>query len=213
MARKKKERNGVLIDTDEAKLLYSVNQSPQMDKYVSPFLNQVNGWAGGTKPENVGMVSQVIKDFRKAYPNGTLEDWKQYHNNLGDIKGIDQSVINIRAKLDDVLNNLNNISDDAIREWVENLTYEKTYSGLSAQEQILSLIATNLGKSYQLGDANDEKQGIDGYVNGKPLQIKSSSYRNKNKLEKFSCPIVFYDLTKEGIVFDYNDELKNYING
>lgn len=213
MVRKKKKRNGQLIDTDEAKSLYLINQTPKMSKYVPSFLNQVNGWAGGTKPDNVGMVSQVIKEFRNANPNGTLEDWKQYHSNLGDIKGIAQSVIDIRAKLDDVLNNLNSISDDDIRKWVENLTYEKTYSGLSAQEQILSEIATDLGKNYQLGDANDEKKGIDGYVNGKPLQIKSSSYRNKNKLEKFSCPIVFYDLTQEGIVFDYNDELKRYING
>lgn len=213
MGRKKKEKRGYLVDSEEAKKLFSVNKTPPMAKYVASMLNQVNGWAGGTKPENVGMVSQVIKDFRQSNPQGSLDDWKQYHQNLEGINGIDQSVKDIRTKLDDVLANLNDVSDEDIREWVENLTYEKTYSGLSAQELILSQIADTLGQTYRLGSADDEKKGIDGYINEKPLQIKSSSYRNKNKQEKFPCPIIFYDLTPDGIEYNYNDEIKNYING
>ncbi len=213
MARKKKGKTGYLVDTEEAKNLFSVNQTPQLKKYVASMLNQVNGWARGTKSENVGMVSQVIKDFRKEKPQGTLDDWKQYHKNLEGIKGIDQSVKDIRKKLKEVLDNLNAITDKEIRKWVENLTYEKTYSGLSAQELILKNIAKALGYSYSLGSAEDETKGIDGYINGKPLQIKSSSYRNKNKQEKFLCPIIYYDLTPGGIEYSYNDEIKNYING
>ena len=213
MAKKKKKRKGTLINSDDAKNLYTTNKTPNLRKYVPSMLNQVNGWAKGTRPENVGMVSQVIKEFRKEYPNGTLDDWKKYHESLEGINGIGQSVKDIRAKLNDVLSNLNSVTDDDIRRWVENLTYEKTYTGLSAQEQILSQIATNMGKKYRLGDAEDEKKGIDGYINDKPLQIKSSSYRNKNKQEKFPCPIIFYDITEEGVEFEYNDEIKDYING
>ena len=53
----------------------------------------------------------------------------------------------------------------------------------------------------------DEKQGIDGYVidpNGPrfyPLQIKSSSYNNEHKPEHFICPVVSYDLIKEGVKY------------
>ena len=213
MEKKDNVREGFLIESEEAKKMYSINQTPHMDTYVAPILNQVNIWAGGTSEENVGMVSQVIKDFREENPQGTLEDWKQYHQKLEGINGIDQSVKDIRTKLDDVLSNLNNIKDEDIRKWVENLTYEKTFCGLSAQEMILKKMATDLGYNYSLGNREDEKQGIDGYINNKPLQIKSSSYRNKNKQEKFNCPIIFYDLTPDGIEFNYNDEIKKYING
>ena len=111
-------------------------------------------------------------------------------------------------KMEEVKNNINQLTEDMVRSWLKNLVYQKTYCGLEAQELILKHIAKANCFDWILGSMEDEKQGIDGYVIDPkgpkfyPLQIKSSSYSNKHKQEHFLCPVVTYDLIKEGINFN-----------
>lgn len=217
------------ITTKAAKDLFKTNATPDLGTYCSTLLNQINRWAGGSKPENVGQVSELIKEFRKHQPEGKLSDWKEYHKNLKGqsitvlqgkgkkkrvqvgMAGIEQGVTDIREKLDAVRESLNSLTDEDIRKWLENLTYEKTYCGLEAQDMILKQIARKLGDgySYTLGSMEDEQKGIDGYIidpkgEKHPLQIKSKSYKQTNTQEEFSCPIVYYELTKYGIKYNFS---------
>lgn len=227
------------ITTKSAKDLFDTNATPKLGKYRSTLLNQINRWADGSKAENVGQVSELIKDFRERHPDGKLSDWKEYHKNLEgqnitvlqgngkkkkrvqvEMAGIEQGVTDIRKKLDVVRESLNSLTDEDIRKWLENLTYEKTYCGLEAQNMILKQIAQKLGNgySYTLGSMEDEQKGIDGYIvdsnnnNKYPLQIKSKSYKQTNTQEKFNCPIVYYELTKSGIKYNFSKRkhLKNF---
>jgi len=223
MARKRKN---IVPDIQykEGQNLFDLNSSPELPKYTSGFINDVNGWAGGSKAENVSQVSEVIKQFREDIPEGSLEDWISFHQGLegtdiqvikgkGKTKrretvqmaGIEQGVRDIMDKMEEVKNNINQLTEDMVRSWLKNLVYEKTYCGLEAQELILQHIAEQNGFEWMLGSMEDEKQGIDGYIidpNGPryyPLQIKSSSYNNKHKPEHFICPVVTYDLIEEGV--------------
>lgn len=125
--------------------------------------------------------------------------------------GIEQGVRDIMAKMEEVKNNISQLTEENVRAWLENLVYEKTYCGLEAQRLILKKIAEKRGYDWILGSVEDEKQGIDGYIvdpNGPkfyPLQIKSSSYGNKHKQEHFVCPVVTYDLKEEGINYNMPD--------
>lgn len=214
----------------EGQNLFQLNAAPNLPKYTSGFINSVNGWAGGSKPENVSQVSELIKKFREENPYGTLKDWKNYHHSLEgkDIEvfkgrglkmkpkivqmaGIEQGVRDIMAKMEEVKNNISQLTEENVRAWLENLVYEKTYCGLEAQRLILKKIAEKRCYDWILGSVEDEKQGIDGYIvdpNGPkfyPLQIKSSSYGNKHKQEHFVCPVVTYDLKEEGINYNMPD--------
>ena len=225
-----KRKNIVNIDIlyKEGKNLYEINITPKLPVYTSTLLNNVNGWAGGSKAENVGQVSELIKQFRQDKPKGGLKDWKEYHQEkkgqtiqilkgkkLVNIQmaGIDQGVEDIMNKLEEVKKNINSLTEDNIREWLENLVYEKTFCGLEAQELILADIAKKNSMDWIIGSIEDEKQGIDGYIiNNKeeslsiyPLQIKSSSYKNKHKQEHFICPIVTYELEEMGIKYNLPD--------
>jgi len=221
------------IPYKEDQNLFLINTTPDLPTYTSGFINDVNGWAGGSKPENVSQVSELIKQFREENPNGNLEDWMNFHQSLegSDIQvlkgrgktkrletvqmaGIEQGVQDIMHKMEEVKNNINQLSEEKVRAWLKNLVYEKTYCGLEAQELILRHIATEQNFEWMLGSIEDEKQGIDGYVidpNGPrifPLQIKSSSYNNKHKQEHFICPVVTYDLIEEGVNYKLpNDAL------
>ena len=211
--------------------LFDINASPQLPKYMSTTLNNINGWAGGSKAENVGQVSELIKQFREEKPEGGLKEWKEFHQNkkgheiqvlkgkgknkkyeVVTMAGIDQGVEDIISKLEEFKKNINKLTKEDIRKWLENLTYEKTYCGLEAQELILKDIAEKYGMAWILGDVEDEKQGIDGYIINPdgpcfyPLQIKSSSYGNKHKQEHFECPIVSYELKEKGINYKLPDK-------
>lgn len=226
MSRKKKT---IIPDIkySDGQNLFKINTTPELPKYTSSIINDVNGWAGGSKPENVGQVSEIIKSFRAENPNGSLNDWIDYHKQLKNreiqilkgrgknkkqesvqIKGIEQGVADILHKLNEVKTSLDSLTEEDIRAWLENLVYQKTYCGLEAQELILKDIAEKNHFKWILGSMEDEKQGIDGYIidtNGPkffPLQIKSSSYGNKHKQEHFDCPVVSYDLREEGITYD-----------
>ncbi len=223
-----KKRKNIVPDIQykEGQNLFDLNSSPELPKYTSGFINDVNGWAGGSKAENVSQVSEVIKQFREDNPDGSLEDWISFHQGLegADIQvikgkgktkrretvqmaGIEQGVRDIMNKMEEVKNNINQLTEDMVRSWLKNLVYEKTFCGLEAQELILKHIAEKNGFEWMLGSMEDEKQGIDGFIidpNGPkfyPLQIKSSSYNNEHKPEHFICPVVTYDLIKEGIKY------------
>lgn len=210
--------------------LFEINIIPNLPKYASSIINDVNGWAGGSKAENVGQVSELIKMFREEKPCGSLEDWIAYHQDLEgkEIKilkgkgknkhlepvimaGIDQGIRDIMSKLEEVKTSINSLTQEDIRAWLENLVYQKTYCGLEAQELILKDIAEKNQLTWILGSIEDEKQGIDGYLIDSntlkffPLQIKSSSYGNKHKKEHFDCPIVSYNLSKDGIMYTLPD--------
>ena len=231
MAKRKKVVNPD-INYEDGKNLYKINITPKLPTYTSTILNEVNQWARGSKAENVGQVSELIKQFRQDNPKGGLEDWKKYHRGKTghtiqiltgkgakkkeesiQMAGIDQGVEDIMNKLEEVKRNINGLTRDDILKWLENLVYEKTYCGLEAQELILKDIAEKNGMDYMLGSIEDEKQGIDGYIiNDKdgnfsiyPLQIKSSSYENKHKQEHFLCPIVTYKLEEPGIRYNLPD--------
>jgi len=215
------------IQYKEGQNLFRINSTPELPTYTSGFINDVNGWAGGSKAENVGQVSELIKQFRQEKPNGNLEEWINFHQSLegSDIQvlkgrgrtkrlktvqmaGIEQGVQDIMQKMKEVKNNINQLSEENVRSWLQNLVFEKTYCGLEAQELILRHIASGHNFEWMLGSVEDEKQGIDGFIidqNGPkffPLQIKSSSYSNKHKIEHFICPVVTYDLIEEGVNFN-----------
>lgn len=67
------------IQYKEGQNLFDLNSSPELPKYTSGFINDVNGWAGGSKAENVSQVSEVIKQFREDNPEGSLEYWISFH--------------------------------------------------------------------------------------------------------------------------------------
>ena len=215
------------INYKEGTNLFKINTTPDLPKYTSGFINDVNGWAGGSKAENVGQVSELIKQFRENNPTGGLNEWIEFHQILAgynievlkglgkskrfetvQMSGIEQGVRDIMQKMEEVKANINQLTEDKVRAWLKNLVYEKTFCGLEAQEFILKDIALKNDKDWLLGSVEDEQKGIDGFIIDSknslfyPLQIKSKSFNNEHKQERFICPIITYELKKEGILYN-----------
>lgn len=197
--------------------LYKINaQDDHVKKYQPEFLNIVNKHGHGNDADIVGMVSQVIKDYRKTTETPTLEGWKEYHEQLDNIKGIEAGVEKNWAQFKKMKEAIDQIDKDTVRYWLKNLVFNKTFAGLQAQDMLLKDIANRLtkekGQDYSSvnGDADDERAQIDGYIkapDGKicGLQIKSDSYRSHNTVEgNAPVPYVYYELKEDGLYYTFD---------
>ena len=157
-------------------------------KYTTMLINQINQTAQGTRPKVVGQMSDLIQEF----------DGKTL---------IDDATEKIYSQYQKLKEAMNLIDKDLIREWVKDLVYNKTFCGLKVQQAIISFLAHELGKDgkWRLANKTEEAQGIDGFIDGKPVQIKASTYKNEKRLpEIIPVPIVYYEKKKDGLSIEYD---------
>ena len=62
--------------------------------------------------------------------------------------------------------------------------------------------------NFRLATPEEERQGLDGFINDHPVQIKSETYDRTGKLhnEELQCVVVSYTKKAKSILFDYNPE-------
>ncbi|MBR4052460.1 MAG: MjaI family restriction endonuclease [Alistipes sp.] len=219
---KKGKKETTSVQYAEGQNLFDINaQDTHIKKYQSEILNLVNKHGRGNDAKIVGMVSQVIKDYRANTDEPSLDGWKQYHQGLADIRGIDAGVESNWIKFQEMKNAIDLIDKDTIQYWLENLVYNKTFAGLQAQDIVLNDIANRLTKekgdeySYRNGDSDDEKAQIDGYIIAPDnkvcgLQVKSDTYKSHNTIEGIApVQYVYYNLNANELTYTFNlDNLK-----
>ena len=157
------------------------------------------------------MVSQEIQDFcdDQNYSGHTLDDWIKWHlKKHGNGKGIDRAVEEAWNKFIEIRNSLATVTKDDFRKWMEDFVYSKTYDGLMVQKAVIKKIAEDENLGWRLANADEEKQGIDGLVNEKAVQIKSETYKETGKKhnEEVTCPVVYYRKLRntKDISFEYD---------
>lgn len=186
-------------------------ESLNLPKYSSGVINSASSYAHATRPENVGQVSEEIIEFRKDpnYPDHSLDDWKEWHlSKHGDGKGVQNAINETWKKFKQIRKSLNKVREKHIKEWMEDLVYNKTYNGLMVQKAIIRAIAEEMGKDWRLANAKEESEGKDGFINGNPLQIKPESYKEAGKklYDQFEWPIVYYKKNNKKVEFEYDPD-------
>lgn len=171
-------------------------------KYTTMLINQINQTAQGTRPKVVGQMSDLIQEF----DGKTLDEWRKFYDEH-EPHAIDDATEKIYSQYQKLKEAMNLIDKDLIREWVKDLVYNKTFCGLKVQQAIISFLAHELGKDgkWRLANKTEEAQGIDGFIDGKPVQIKASTYKNEKRLpEIIPVPIVYYEKKKNGLSIEYD---------
>lgn len=172
-------------------------------KYTTQIINLVNSNAQGTRPAIVGQMSELIQRF----PGRSLDEWIKWYSEQQP-GAVNNATEKIWSKLQEMKDAIALIDKPMIEAWVKDLIYTKTYCGLKFQEAILAYIAREYNTTYRLANVEEEAQGIDGYVNNKPAQIKSITYKQEALLaEIIHVPIIYYEKKKDGIniEFEAND--------
>lgn len=176
-------------------------ESTKFPSYIAPLLNLANRYAQGTRPKVVGQLSTLIREF-----NGkTLEEWRQWYRNQHP-DAIQKAVEKIKDHLEKFKQVLDNIDNETINQWVEDLVINKTYVGLRLHEAILKEVAQQLGRECRLAGPDEEAKGIDGYIGNTAVSIKPSSYRQQHTVvEELPSAVIFYTKTRRGIDVEYDE--------
>ena len=198
----KKEEPIVIKRKDREDLLNI--KSKDFDKYVPQLINLANQISQATRPNNIGNISEMFKEFKRKNKNGTLDDWEKYY--ISKQKDtIEVATKKILSYINKLRESLNGIDESVVKDWVEDLIFEKTYSGLNIQEIIIKKIAQMNNATYRLSNRKEEAKGIDGYINEKPVSIKPTSYDIKHLQEDIDVKIIRYKKKNNKLIIYYND--------
>ena len=184
----------IKISEDEREDLVT-GEEKDFPKYTTQILNDAINNAQAQRPHTVGSMNDLVEEFREKNPDGDFEDWKEfymeYHNGE---KRLQESTEKTYDMLKNMKEAMEKIDRDMVRDYVEDLVLYKTYQGFDMQELVLQKLSEKFDMDYEMGDAEDESRGIDGYLGGNPISIKPSTYKQKEKLsEEIDAPIIYYE--------------------
>jgi len=196
----------VKIKYDEIKNT-EIGEVPEFPKYTTQILNLANQNSQGTRPRVVGQMSELIQEFDGT----TIEEWIDwYESRHPDARNkASNKIEDMVEKLSDAIDK---IDRDMIEKWVKDLVLYKTFIGLHFQEAILKKVADMKNTTYRLAVTEEERRGVDGYVedidgfiDGKPISIKPSTYKSKAQLsEEIEAEIIFYEKKRGGITIQFD---------
>lgn len=172
----------------------------EFPKYTTQLMNLANQNAQGTRPKVVGQMSDLIQEFGgKRY-----DDWVNWYQ-----RKMPYAVDDATEKIYEMIQKLKDaiilIDRDMINKWAKDLILTKTFVGLCFQESILKKVAMLKNTSYRLATPEEESKGVDGYIGGKPVSIKPSTYKTKKMYgEQIEADIVYYEKKKDGINIEFN---------
>lgn len=198
-----KKEEPIIIKRKDREDLLNI-KSKDFDKYVPQLINLANQISQATRPNNIGNISEMFKEFKRKNKNGKLDDWEKYYRSKqkDSIEVATKKISNYINKLSESLNSIN---ETVVKDWVEDLIFEKTYSGLNIQEIIIKKIAQMNNATYRLSNRKEEAKGIDGYINEKPVSIKPTSYDIKYLQEDIDVKIIRYKKKNNKLIIYYND--------
>ena len=181
-----------------------IGRRPEYEKYVSPLINLANRFAQATRRNQVGQVSELIRQC----PAQEYEGWRDWYL-VRHPMAIDQATDRIVSMLERMRDAMDAIDRDTVRRWVTELVLEQTYVGLRVERAILEEAAQRLGRTLRLSSPEDESRGIDGYLDGRPVSVKPSTYKTMDALrETIDARMIYYEKKSNGSIIAYLDELE-----
>lgn len=182
--------------------LYNGVEIPVFPKYTTQLLNLVNGTAQATRPAVVGQLSDLfpayVEEARKKGELVTLEGWKKWYLDRYSAV-IEESTRKIALMMQQYRRAMDQIDNEMIRDWVEDLVITKTFTGMFFQEVIIKFLGEVDHKPSRLSTPEEESKGIDGYVGDNAYSIKPTTYKNESKhlMEVIDAYMVYYEKPKD----------------
>lgn len=180
-----------------------IGETPTFPLYVPFILNQANRNAQGTRPKIVGQMSELIKEFQREAVKKEFEEWKVWY-----LKKHPQAIDKATEKVYEMIlkfgEAMSKIDKKIVRQWIEDLVINETFTGLMFQEVILIELAKQKGVKYRPSTSREESKGIDGYIGNVPVSIKPITYKTKILIEKIEVQMVYYEKLKTGIRITYD---------
>ena len=183
-----------LSEEEREKMVAGID--PEFPKYTTQIMNTANQNSQGTRPRTVGQLNEIVEEYKEEYPEGDYDDWVgYYYENYDGEKNIQEATDKVFEMVKKMREAADEIDREMVERWVEDLVLYKTYTGLGRNEEaILRKLSEEYDLPYELGTADDESKGIDGFLGDQPVSVKPITYKQKSRLqEEIQAPIVYYE--------------------
>ena len=169
-------------------------------KYTTQIINLAGSNAAATRPKVVGQMSDLTVESEAR----TLQEWREFY--MASRPDAHQAAADkIEAMIENLRVAMDCIDRDMIDEWVDDLLINKTFYGFRAQDVILGQMSQRLGLTLTQATPEDESRGIDGYLGGRPVSVKPTTYKQKALGENIPCPIIYYEKKSNGVRVDASE--------
>ena len=174
-----------------------VGDRPAYEKYVSPLINLANRFAQTTRRNQVGQVSELIREC----PDQDYEGWRDCYLERYP-SAIDDATDRVVSMLEGLRNAMEGIDRETVHRWVTELVLEKTFVGLRVERVILETAAHRLGRTLRLSSPEDESRGIDGYLDETPVSVKPVTYNKtmRGLGETIDARMIYYEKKSNGTI-------------
>lgn len=185
----------------------------EFPKYTTQLLNPANRFAQSTRDDVVGNMSELIEEFREEHPEGTFEDWVNfYFEEYDGEQRIQDATEKMYPMVEKMKEAFEQVDRDMTRDFIRDLVLFKTYEGFDIQEAVLRKLGEKFDVETRRATAEEERQGIDGYIGDQPVQVKAETYKD-NLQDNIAVPIVYYDENKSNKamsvdISELNEEIK-----
>jgi len=135
----------------------------------------------------------------------TIENWKEWYTERYP-DAMEKATDKIYAQVENLKKAILLIDKEMVRNWVEDLTINKTFNGLYVQKAILASLAERKGTTYRLAEPDEEARGIDGFVGNTPYSVKPDTYKAMGRLsEGIDVKMIYYTKTRTGLKIEVED--------
>lgn len=178
--------------------------------HVRGLINAANETAQSTRPSNVGQMSELFD--RDKFES--IEDWKEWYLTTEHSDGLKES---LEGKTGEELvdratdstwemiqthqEKIKQIDRDMVERWIKELVLSKTPEGLVKEKKAIEYLADEHDMKIADSTPSEESKGIDGYLDGQEVSVKSAKYQGSGRreaIEKLDHPMIWYRLEDTG---------------
>lgn len=180
----------------------------EFPKYTKPILNIATQNSKATSTKIVGSMKEQFTEFL-AGGGRTLKEWEDWYNDRGGVAKIQAAADKLYSMLEQMPVDKTVFTPDMALKYIQELVYNKTHYGMSGEFHSVVAAATHFGKDYRFSTPEEEKQGIDAFIDGYPVQVKPHDsvkmHHVRNHADEEKTLVITYEAKKD-VCFVHNPE-------
>jgi len=179
-------------------------------KYSTQMLNVGNGNCKGTDKKIVGSAKELWLEMRGQNIVGTFENWVEFYNSTEYSKNTPAQGKKLYEMMQKMAAALEAITPDMCEDYIRELVENKTHMGMAGEEMAIQAVGQYYGLEVRFSTAEEETQGIDGWIGDIPVQVKPDDSAFKahvfNHPDKNKVLLVTYDTEEKTKCYIHNPE-------
>lgn len=139
-------------------------------KYSTQLLNIATQNSQCCRERIVGSMNELWSEFDATRVPDTLENWETFYVDRMGTDGLDEATVMLHDMVTKM--GLSNIDEKMCADYVREVVYNKTHFGKGGESTAIAVTAEYFDLPYRFSNAEEDSQGIDGWIGEYPVQVK-----------------------------------------